>query len=48
MKPRIKIRKLRNSWFVFLPGDMPEFPSYRNWTDAVARVHQAIREARTN
>lgn len=42
MKAKIKIRKLRDAWFVFLPGDIPEFPSYRHWSDAVARVQLEI------
>jgi hypothetical protein len=39
---KIKIKKHRQLWYVFIPGPMPEFPYYRHWIDALARAQQEM------
>jgi hypothetical protein len=34
-RPKIKIRKCRGAWFVFIPGDMPEMPRFREFHQAL-------------
>ncbi len=43
---KIKIRKLRGKWYVFIPGDIPEISRHEWWTDALAKAQFEIREQR--
>lgn len=45
MKPKIKIRKSRDGWFVSVPGDIPDFSRHGHFSDAVAKAQFEFREA---
>jgi hypothetical protein len=40
---KIKIRKLRGKWWVFISGDMPDFSKHNHFTDALAKVFFELR-----
>jgi len=43
MKRKITVRKRLGSWFVAIPGDVPDFSKHRHWTDAIAKVFFELR-----
>jgi hypothetical protein len=42
MPDKIKLRKRRGSWWVFIDGPVPDFSRHAHWTDAVAKVWQEL------
>lgn len=44
VKPKIRLRKKFGSWYVLIPGDMPEFVRFTHWTDAVAKIQLETKE----
>jgi len=40
---KIKVRKLRDSWWVFIDGPVPDFSKHRHFSDALAKVQFELR-----
>ena len=45
MKEKIKIRKSRGKWWVFIAGPIPDFSQHEHFTDALAKVQLELKGA---
>ena len=43
MKAKIKVRKLRGRWWVFVSGPIPELAEFKHFSDALAKVQLELR-----